>query len=324
MHVGEFDGSGVAAGLVGGEPDDDHLRRVARKRLAPERHAVLLIRHAVDTLREVEFAGVPGRALIVARQVDEEVAKRLVGAHDLGVPGPQADVVELNAFAGNAAEEHGADAAVADRQRFLLPAGGRVGRGLIVTQSQIRRRGGRRSSRRRCGRRRTRGTELGHHLHRHGDGGAVAHPDGRALVGKSHLRRDVLPCFQIAGTQRAVTLLRVGVKIDDIVVADSERGRSLDPEALRRDRFRKVGERPLQVGGLRHLQVLFRLRGLPFILDDQSQPVPGAEEGGVDHAEAGIVEQLRRRQVREILRRGGLTIHQRRKSKRAMTLSEKV
>ena len=64
----------------------------------------------------------------------------------------------------------------------------------------------------------------------------MAHPYRRALVGEAHLRGDILPRLQIAGTQRTVMLLRIRIEIDEVVVADPERGRSLDPEAFRRKR----------------------------------------------------------------------------------------
>ncbi len=133
MHVGQFDRAGVLAALVGGQPQRDHLRRIAGERLALEPDAAMRVADGVQALADIQPARVVRGAPIVARQVDVQVAERLIRPHRLVVAGPQRDVVELQALARQLAKDHRADAAVTDRQRLFFPTRRRVRRRLGVT-----------------------------------------------------------------------------------------------------------------------------------------------------------------------------------------------
>jgi len=58
---------------------------------------------------------------VLVGRFDIQVAECLIGACVLLVADPQTVFVELNVFLFNAPEDHAAQSAVADRQRFALP-----------------------------------------------------------------------------------------------------------------------------------------------------------------------------------------------------------
>ena len=66
------------------------------------------------------------------RQVETQVAQVLIAAGIFLVAGPQRDLVELQVLVARIAEDHGAEAPVADRERLALPVLGR----LIVVQGK--------------------------------------------------------------------------------------------------------------------------------------------------------------------------------------------
>ena len=60
-------------------------------------------------------------------QLEEDIAERLVRAGVLLISGPQAVDVELDPLGQRAAEQHGAEGAVPDRQRLGHPRAGGLG-----------------------------------------------------------------------------------------------------------------------------------------------------------------------------------------------------
>jgi len=126
MGVGQFDRAGVAARFFRRQPRHEHLIGMAAKILAAIGHAAAAVRDADDGLGEVQFAAVFG-GVGVSRQPDEQVAECLVPTHaavlagGVFAAGPEAVHVELEAFLGHLAEDHGAQSAVADGQGLLLP-----------------------------------------------------------------------------------------------------------------------------------------------------------------------------------------------------------
>ena len=99
---------------------------------------------------EAQLAAVGAEAFLPV-ELNQHVAKRLVGAHDLAVAGPERDVVELHPLARHLAKQHGADAAIADgRASRSQPASVRRC-GLRVVQAQVTRRQARRCRPPDCG-----------------------------------------------------------------------------------------------------------------------------------------------------------------------------
>ena len=137
VHVGQAQRAAVLALPVGAHAHDDYFSRMAGKRLAVIRHAALRVGDAVHPPVDVQFAHVAIGGSVVVGQIDEDVAEGLIRPHDLVVTRPQRDVVELDVLALELAEEHRADAAVADGQRLALPALRGVRCGLEVAQGQV-------------------------------------------------------------------------------------------------------------------------------------------------------------------------------------------
>lgn len=160
----EAGAKGELAGLIGPDAQGDQLGRVTGEDFAGEVCVLRAVAGGVDGGGEVEFALVTGD-LIVAGEVEMEVAEGLIGRHaarlrddvpfgkcfgfaDLAGPkqtahfgkgagsvgveaidlaaGPDAVVIQLQPFVGSAAEDHGAQAAIADGKRFGPFAGGAV------------------------------------------------------------------------------------------------------------------------------------------------------------------------------------------------------
>ena len=151
------------ASAARGQVDHDHLVGGADEHIAREGHAINDVGYSGDGRVEVEAAAIPRGALVPGKG-DQQVAQRLVlhlfvgdthhraaeevvrpghvageeEAADLGEggagalahrivrpAGPERLFVELDLFLGAAAEDHGADPAVADRQG-AIPFGGRI------------------------------------------------------------------------------------------------------------------------------------------------------------------------------------------------------
>ena len=86
---------------------------------------------------------------------------------------------------------------------------------------------------------------------------------------------------------------RVSIEVDIPELPDLERGSAFDPEVLGREGFGSLAPwaGDLVAGG--QMQVLCgRMPG--FILRDHDVAIAGAEDSGVDHIEAGVIEEAGR------------------------------
>ena len=138
---------------------DQDLVRPAGKGLAGQRDAVLGERRPMHAGGDIQFAAIVGSRAhrVFRREFHEQVAEvpvaaepvvaRFVVAVPVVVAGPEGTLVELDPLDRHAAEEHRAQAAVADGQGLARPG---VGRGGIPQHPVLRRRSGlgRRRSRR--------------------------------------------------------------------------------------------------------------------------------------------------------------------------------
>ena len=129
MHVRQPDRPRIAGRFVGREPHDEHLIRVAAKELAMVADAAALATDPRHGLVDVQVSPVIHRTPMVG-QVHEKITESLVCSHLAVITGgvliarPQTILIELDLLARNAAEDHCAHAAVADRQGFFHPPAG--------------------------------------------------------------------------------------------------------------------------------------------------------------------------------------------------------
>ena len=121
VRVDQADDATVPAGLVRREPQYHHLGRVAAKIFALKRRAAAAVRHAMQRLPDVQLAAIVRGADVA--QLDVQIAQRLIraGVFVAVAAGPQAVLIELDSLGMDAAENHAADVAVADRQGIRLP-----------------------------------------------------------------------------------------------------------------------------------------------------------------------------------------------------------
>ena len=116
-------------------PKHHYVGWVAGEILAPETYAALVVGDDVDCPADVEFAPVVRRGRVgLSAEFDKHVAKRLVRAGILLIADPKAGFIELDLLALNAAKDHPAEPAVANRQRLFLP----IDRGLVVPELGVR------------------------------------------------------------------------------------------------------------------------------------------------------------------------------------------
>ncbi len=143
VRIVQLDAAGVAAGLVGGEVDDQNPIGMAAKILARKFNAIQRIADMRQRVANVQVAPVIRHGFMPG-QVDEHVAELLIGTHrgviatGIVAADPEAVLVQNNLFARRPAGNQSADASVANGERLIderrCPRGG--GR-LLIPQQQI-------------------------------------------------------------------------------------------------------------------------------------------------------------------------------------------
>ncbi len=130
VGVGKSDGTGISAAFVGREAKHHHLLGGAGKILAAPGSAVRGVIDGMNGSVDIQAPAVALRSAV--RQVEKEIAQVLIAAGIFLVARPQGYLIELEMLAACVAEDHRAEAAVADRKRLALPVFG----GLLIPQSQ--------------------------------------------------------------------------------------------------------------------------------------------------------------------------------------------
>ena len=92
----------------------------------------------------------------------------------------------------------------------------------------------------------------------------------------------------------------ISVKVDHGVGTDREGCRAIEPPAGRVERGARAVKRAVKAAGGGEREEFFR-RVAGFVFDDEVELAGGAEEGGVDDAETGGVEEFRGAKVAKSL-----------------------
>src|SRR5208283_3248901 len=99
----DFDGAGVTAGMVCGEPGDKQPRRMTAEELTLIFHAPDLVTYVCQRTGQVQITPISSRPR-VGWQTDQDLAEELVGAHSVViaggvlVPGPKTIFIHNEPF----------------------------------------------------------------------------------------------------------------------------------------------------------------------------------------------------------------------------------
>src|ERR1039457_2846201 len=132
VRIRKFEGARIRTGLAGREAENQHLGREVGKVLAVVGATASRVVDRVDGVFETQLTAVRSRVRRAVVEIQEEVGQVLIAAGVFFRAGPQGDLVELEMLVLRIAEDHGAEAAVADRQGLGLP----ILRGLTVGEHE--------------------------------------------------------------------------------------------------------------------------------------------------------------------------------------------